>query len=102
MSASAVRTFSSISAVAFAAIALVGCFDLSDPSGPRREDFARDKSPTQVDQGDDQDDTQAEAPCESPACDDGTGASAVAYGFDPDGGAGDAWQRIRLVTEKAR
>jgi hypothetical protein len=36
---SAVRTFLSIPALLLAMTGLAGCYDLSDPTGPRREDF---------------------------------------------------------------
>ncbi len=39
---SAVRMFLSIPALALALSSLAGCYDLSAPSGPRREDFLRD------------------------------------------------------------
>lgn len=41
---SAVRTFLSIPALLVAISGLAGCYDLSAPSGPRREDFMRDPS----------------------------------------------------------
>ena len=39
---SAVRMFLSIPAFLLALTSLAGCYDLSAPSGPRREDFLRD------------------------------------------------------------
>lgn len=39
---SAVRMFLSIPALLLALTSLAGCYDLSAPSGPRREDFLRD------------------------------------------------------------
>jgi hypothetical protein len=39
---SAVRMFVSIPALVLALSSLAGCYDLSAPSGPRREDFLRD------------------------------------------------------------
>lgn len=41
---SAVRTFLSVPALLLALSSLAGCYDLSDPSGPRREDFVNDPS----------------------------------------------------------
>lgn len=41
---SAVRSFLSIPALLLAVVGLAGCYDLSDPSGPRREDFMHDPS----------------------------------------------------------
>ena len=39
---SAVRMFLSVPAFLLALTSLAGCYDLSAPSGPRREDFLRD------------------------------------------------------------
>lgn len=45
---SAVRSFLSIPALLVGLSSLAGCYDLSAPSGPRREDFMRDPSATEV------------------------------------------------------
>ena len=54
-----------LSLAALGAIALTGCYDLSDPSGPHRDDFARDRAATQP-----QDDTEtkADAVCGKDPC----------------------------------
>ena len=44
---SSVRSFLSIPALLVAMAALAGCYDLSDPSGPRREDFTPNASATE-------------------------------------------------------
>lgn len=44
---SAVRSFLSIPVLVIAMVSLAGCYDLSDPSGPHREDFMRDPSATE-------------------------------------------------------
>lgn len=44
----AVRSFLSTSSVVLATVAMAGCYDLSAPSGPHRDAFVRDKSPTQT------------------------------------------------------
>jgi hypothetical protein len=46
---SAVRSFLSIPVVLVAMASLAGCYDLSDPSGPHREDFINDPSATEPD-----------------------------------------------------
>ena len=58
---SAVRTFLSI---LVATVGLTGCYDLSDPSGPRPEDFVRERSPTQTqEQGQTQEQVECASPC---------------------------------------
>lgn len=70
----------SIPTVLFAAIALTGCYDLSAPTGPRRDDFVHDRSGTGSQE---QDQTQralrADAATESIAVDD---ASALIDALD--------------------
>lgn len=62
---SAVRSFPSISAVALAALLAAGCYDLSDPSGPHRDDFVREKNPTQTQE---QGQTSTETRCDPSTC----------------------------------
>ncbi len=67
----AVRTLLSMPALlgALSAVTLIGCYDLSDPTGPRRNDFVRAQGPTQTqEQGqtqaeDDSDESCSAAPC---------------------------------------
>jgi hypothetical protein len=42
-----VRTLLSIPAFLIAVIGLAGCYDLSDPSGPHRDDFVRSRDATE-------------------------------------------------------
>lgn len=64
-SMSAVRRFLSISTVALATLAMAGCYDLSAPSGPRRDDFVRENNPTQTQE---QGQTSAAPACDPAAC----------------------------------
>lgn len=55
--------FLSASGLLVAVVGLAGCFDLSDPTGPRREDFARsDDATEQQEQGQAADLSPAPAP----------------------------------------
>ena len=60
------RSFVSIVAVLVGALGATGCYDLSDPSGPRREDFMQSEPAAQpVAEGQAQDPAQQEALAET-------------------------------------
>ena len=58
---SPVRSFLSIPALLVAMAGLAGCYDLSDPSGPRREDFMHDPSASEPNTSAQQQGEQAQA-----------------------------------------
>jgi len=58
---SAVRSFLSIPALLLAIAGLAGCYDLSDPGGPRREDFMRDPNASEPNTNAQQQGEQAQA-----------------------------------------
>lgn len=62
---SAMCTPLSIAAVLLASLALGGCYDLSDPSGPHQDDFVNENSGTQQQQPEQP--TKAEAQAVTPA-----------------------------------
>lgn len=93
---SPVRRFLSMSSLLLAAVAMAGCYDLSDPSGPRRDAFVRDKNPTETQE---QGQTSAEAEDEpAPGATDDDDATATAAAV----AAGYALRnQLRIVPDEA-
>lgn len=92
---------------ALSAMTLVGCYDLSDPTGPRRNDFVRTQSPTQTqEQGQTQASSDSDQGCSGGPCAGNKAAlldsdappapPSPAATDDEDGDGVDAMQRLRV------
>ena len=98
---SAMRTPLSIAAVVLASLALGGCYDLSDPSGPHRDDFVNEISGTQQ-QPEQPTKAEAEVRCEQTPCDlrADTPAVQVLEATDANGAAqADDRRKLRIVLD---